>query len=71
MSSLRAASMSETARSIACAEPGAADVRFIPNAHGSALIPNFYSQASLPARFLAGRGIGVTPTCSSAVYGAP
>jgi hypothetical protein len=30
-----------------------------------------HSQASLPAYFLAGRGIGVTPTCSSAVYGAP
>jgi hypothetical protein len=27
-------------------------------------------QASLPAYFFAGR-IGVTPTCSSAVYGAP
>jgi hypothetical protein len=26
---------------------------------------------SLPAYFSAGRGIGVTPTCSSAVYGAP
>ncbi|HTB41613.1 MAG TPA: hypothetical protein VK777_31295 [Reyranella sp.] len=26
---------------------------------------------SLPAYFLAGRGIGLTPTCSSAVYGAP
>lgn len=25
----------------------------------------------LPAYFLAGRGIGVTPTCSSAVYGVP
>ena len=30
-----------------------------------------HSQASLPAYFLAGRGIGLTPTCSSAVYGAP
>jgi len=27
--------------------------------------------ASLPAYFLAGAAIGVTPTCSSAVYGAP
>ena len=33
--------------------------------------PQHHSQASLPAYFLAGRGIGVTPTCSSAVYGAP
>ena len=24
-----------------------------------------------PVYFLAGRGIGLTPTCSSAVYGAP
>ena len=31
----------------------------------------FHFQASLPAYFLAGRCIGVTPTCSSAVYGAP
>ena len=38
----------------------------ILTAHGSALIPNI-----IPAYFLAGRGIGVTPTCSSAVYGAP
>src|SRR5271167_1483056 len=30
-----------------------------------------HSQASVRAYFLAGRGIGVTPTCSSAVYGAP
>ena len=30
-----------------------------------------HCQVSLPAYFLAGRGIGVTPTCSSAVYGAP
>jgi hypothetical protein len=28
-------------------------------------------QAAVPAYFLAGRAIGVTPTCSSAVYGAP
>ena len=33
--------------------------------------PQHHSQASLPAYFLAGRGIGLTPTCSSAVYGAP
>jgi hypothetical protein len=33
--------------------------------------PQHHSQAPLPACFLAGRGIGVTPTCSSAVYGAP
>ena len=30
-----------------------------------------HSQASLPVYFLTGRGIGLTPTCSSAVYGAP
>ena len=33
--------------------------------------PQHHSQASLPAYFLAGRSNGVTPTCSSAVYGAP
>ena len=33
--------------------------------------PQHHSQASLPAYFLAGRGLGVTPTCSSAVYGDP
>ena len=30
-----------------------------------------HSKASLPAYFLAGRGLGVTSTCSSAVYGDP
>jgi hypothetical protein len=33
--------------------------------------PQHHSQASRSDYFLAGRGIGVTPTCSSAVYGAP
>ena len=33
--------------------------------------PQHHSQASLPVYFLAGRGIRVTPTCSSAVYGDP
>jgi hypothetical protein len=33
--------------------------------------PLYHSQAWLPAYFLAGRVIGLTPTCSSAVYGAP
>ncbi len=34
--------------------------------------PQHHSQVSLTAYWLAGRGIiGVTPTCSSAVYGAP
>ena len=37
---------------------------------GAQVIPNFILKR-LPAYFLAGRGIGLTPTCSSAVYGAP
>ena len=43
----------------------------IPTTHGSALIPTFSLKRRFPTYFLAGRGIGVTPTCSSAVYGAP
>ena len=34
-------------------------------------IPNIILKRRFPAYFLAGRGIGLTPTCSSAVYGAP
>jgi hypothetical protein len=43
----------------------------ISSTASTATISNASCLASLPAYFLAGRGIGVTPTCSSAVYGAP
>ena len=38
---------------------------------GAQVIPNFIFKRRFPPYFLAGRGIGVTPTCFSAVYGAP
>jgi len=35
------------------------------------VVPNFIPKRRFQAYFLGGRGIGLTPTCSSAVYGAP